>query len=346
VATIRDVAKRAGVAPASVTRVLSGYPNVSDDLRERVMAAVEEVGYQPDLVAAGLRRGYTNTVGVMINDILNPVVAKWVDVIEEDLRAAGYGVVLAHSRGDRDNDIANLRLLNQRRVDGLIASFADDQNEELVSLMAAMKTPVVLLDRQMNLDNLSAVVSDHEYATRALISHLLDNGHRHIALFTGQPNGYPSRERTRALKGILAERGIPLRPELLISGRGTERYAAEALGSMLELPDPPTAAIIGNGNMSALAGALHELRRRNIRIGEQFAVAAGEQSSLAGLFTPAITAVERDTVAVGRRAAAVLLNQLTTGSSRAHTVVLPTRLVIRESTDWVLPAELRSPRQA
>lgn len=336
-ATIRDVAKRAGVAPASVTRVLSGYPNVSDDLRERVMAAVEEVGYEPDLVAAGLRRGYTNTVGVMINDILNPVVAKWVDVIEEDLRAAGYGVVLAHSRGEPANDVANLRLLNQRRVDGLIASFADDQNEELRTIMGTMKIPIVLLDRQMPLDNLSTVVSDHEYATKALITHLIENGHRSIALFTGQPNGYPSRERVKALKVVLAEHDIPLRSELLISGRGTERYAAEALGSMLELPDPPTAAIIGNGNMSALAGALNELRRRDIRIGEQFAVAAGEQSSLAGLFIPAITAVDRDTVAVARRAAAVLLNHLTTGSSRAHTIVLPTRLVIRESTDFVLP---------
>ncbi|GAB3598142.1 LacI family DNA-binding transcriptional regulator [Microbacterium tumbae] len=335
-ATIRDVAKRAGVAPASVTRVLSGYPNVSDDLRERVMVAVEEVGYQPDLVAAGLRRGYTNTVGVMINDILNPIVARWVDIIEEDLRAAGYGVILAHSRGEPANDIANLKLLNQRRVDGLIASFADDQNEELHSIMSGMKVPMVLLDRQMNLDNLSAVVSDHEYATRALVTHLLEKGHRSIAMFSGQPNGYPSRERVGALRATLEEHGLPVRPELLISGRGSEGYAAQALSSMLELPDPPTAVIVGNGNISALSGALYELRRRDIRIGEHFAVAVGEESSLASLYMPAITAIERDTVAVGRRAAAMLLNKLATGSTRAHTVVLPTRLVIRESTDWML----------
>lgn len=335
-ATIRDVARRAGVAPASVTRVLSDYPNVSDDLRERVLAAVEEVGYQPDLVAAGLRRGYTRTVGVMINDILNPIVAKWVDVIEEDLRAAGYGVILAHSRGEPANDIANLKLLNQRRVDGLIASFADDQNEELTAVMAGLTIPVVLLDRQMNLDSLSSVVSDHEYATRALVTHLIGRGHRHIALFSGQPNGYPSRERVKALRSTFEEYGLPMRSDLLISGRGSEGYAAEALSTMLERPDPPTAVIVGNGNISALAGALHELRRRDIRIGEQMAVAVGEESSLASLFTPAITAIERDTVAVGRRAAAMMLNKLATGSTRTHTVVLPTRLVVRESTDWTL----------
>lgn len=332
--TIRDVARRAGVAPASVTRVLSDYPNVSDDLRERVMAAVEEVGYQPDLVAAGLRRGYTKTIGVMINDILNPVVAKWVDVIEEELRAAGYGVILAHSRGDRSNDIANLRLLNQRRVDGLIASFADDQHPDLVAAIETLTIPVVLLDRQVSLDHLSAVVSDHEYAARALVTHLVDHGHRDISLFTGQPDAYPSRERIKALTGVLRERGIPLRPELQIVGRGTENYAADALSTLLEMPVPPSAVIIGNGNMSALAGALHELRRRDIRIGEQIALAAAEQSALAGLHTPAITAVERDTVDLGRRAAAMMLTKLTTGSSRGHTIVLPTRLVIRESTDW------------
>jgi LacI family transcriptional regulator len=333
-ATIRDVAKRAGVAPASVTRVLGDYPNVSDDLRERVMAAVEEVGYQPDLVAAGLRRGYTRTIGVMINDILNPVVAKWVDVIEEDLRAAGYGVILAHSRGERDNDMSNLRLLHQRRVDGLIASFADDQHEDLVAAVRGLTIPVVLLDRQMGLDHLSAVISDHEYATSALVSHLVDHGHRHIALFTGQPHAYPSRERVKALTSVLHERGIPVRPELQIVGRGSEGYAASALSSVLELPVPPTAVIVGNGNMSALAGALQELRRRNIRIGEQIAVAASEQSALATLHTPAITAVERNVVDLGKRAAAMILSKLATGSSRAHTVVLPTRLIIRESTDW------------
>ncbi|WP_404437145.1 LacI family transcriptional regulator [Microbacterium aerolatum] len=335
-ATIRDVARRAGVAPASVTRVLSEYPNVSDDLRERVLAAVEEVGYQPDLVAAGLRRGYTKTVGVMINDILNPIVAKWVDIIEEDLRAAGYGVILAHSRGEHANDVANLKLLHQRRVDGLIASFASDQNEELAAILAKVDVPVVLLDRQMNLDSVSSVVSDHDYATRALVTHLIGNGHRRIALFTGQPNGYPSRERVRALQETFAEYGLPVRRDLLISGRGTEAYAAEAIATMLEHPEPPTAVIVGNGNLSALAGALHELRRRGIRIGENMAVAVGEESALASLHSPALTAIERDTVAVGRRAAAMMLNKLATGSSRSHTVVLPTRLVIRESTDWVL----------
>ena len=90
-ATIRDVATRAGVAPSSVTRVLSGHPNVSEELRDRVLAAVQEVGYKPDLVAAGLRRGYTQTVGIVVNDVLNPVVAQMIDVVESDMVFTAVG---------------------------------------------------------------------------------------------------------------------------------------------------------------------------------------------------------------------------------------------------------------
>ena len=333
-ATIREVAKRAGVAPASVTRVLNGYPNISDDLRERVMAAVAEVGYQPDLVAAGLRRGYTRTVGVMINDILNPAVAQWVDVIEEELHAADYGVILAHSRGEHENDLANLRLLNQRRVDGLIASFADDEHPALHEAIASLSIPVVLLDRQLRLDHISSVVSDHDYATRALVDHLVERGHRSIALFSGQPNAYPSRERMRAFAAALEAHGLPARAELQAAGRGSERYAAEALSKVLEMPDPPSAVIVGNGNSSALVGALHELRRRGLRIGQDIAVAASEDSAIAELHTPPITSIERDIPDVARRAALMMVGKLTSGSGQAHTVVLPTRLLVRPSTDW------------
>ncbi|WP_022886780.1 LacI family DNA-binding transcriptional regulator [Glaciibacter superstes] len=337
-ATIREVADKAGVAPASVTRVLGGYPNVSDELRERVLTAVREVGYEPDLVAAGLRRGYTKTIGMIVNDILNPVVAQMVDVVEDELRVAGYGVILANSNGQSAHDLVNLRLLHQRRVDGLIASVADDTNPDLIATMAGLPIPVVLLDRQIELENLSAVLSDHRYSARALANHLIDHGHRQIAIISGATSAYPSRERVTGVLDVMRERGLPVRPEFQVSGRGSEEFASRSLSSIMDQPEPPTAIIIGNGNTAALVGVLHELRRRGVQIGVDIAIAAAEDGPLVSLYTPAITAVERDIIDLGRRAARMVLAQLAKDTLRAQTIVLPTRLVIRESTDWTLPA--------
>lgn len=337
-ATIREVAIKAGVAPSSVTRALGGYPNVSDELRERVLAAVSEVGYEPDLVAAGLRRGYTKTIGMIVNDVLNPVVAQWIDVIEEESHTAGYGVILANSRGESAADLVNLKLLNQRRVDGLIASFSDDTQTELLDAVTALKIPLVLLDRQMKSEDLSSVLSDHAYAARDLTNHLCDRGHREIAIISGPIHAYPSRERTAAVVSTMNERGLPVRDEFQVGGRGSAEFAGKALSRMLDLPVPPSAVILGNGNTSALAGILYELRRRNLRIGVDIALAVAEEGALASLHTPAITAVERDVVDVGRRAAHMLLGRLGAAGRHAHTVILPTRLLLRESTDWSFTA--------
>jgi len=340
VATIREVAAKAGVAPASVTRVLGGYPNVSDALRERVLQAVREVGYQPDLVAAGLRRGYTKTVGMIVNDILNPTVAELVDVVESELRIAGYGVILANSNGQSANDLESLRLLHQRRVDGLIASVADDRQDALAEAMGELSIPIVLLDRQIESEDFSAVLTDHRYGATQLVEHLVAKGHREIAIISGSTDAYPSRERVRGVVDAMRSLGLPIRPEFQISGRGSEEFAARSLASMLDQPTPPTAVVLGNGNTAALVGILRELRRRDVRIGSDIALAAAEDGPLVALHTPPITAIQRDIADLGRRAARMLLGQLVKDSKRTHTVLLPTRLVVRESTDWELSSRV------
>ncbi|GFG49375.1 hypothetical protein CQY20_07125 [Mycolicibacterium agri] len=341
-ATIRDVATRAGVAPSSVTRVLSGHPNVSVELRERVLAAVKEVGYKPDLVAAGLRRGYTQTVGVIVNDVLNPVVAQMIDVVESEFRRAGYGVILANSHGQSDNDIENVRLLHQRRVDALLAAFSDDTNPELVTALSALPIPVVLLDREVESNEFSAVVSDHGMGAQMLAEHLVDRGHREIGVISGSLTAYPSRSRVRGLSETLARLGAPLRPEFILAGRGSMEFGIESVGRLMDDPHPPTAIVIGNGNTAAIAGVIGELRRRGVRVGEDIALAASEDGPLLALHTPGITAMARDVEDLARRAATIVLNLLDNKKPAVHTVVLPTRLIVRPSTDWKAPSAVRA----
>lgn len=333
-ATIRDVATRAGVAPSSVTRVLSGHPNVSAELRDRVLAAVREVGYKPDLVAAGLRRGYTQTVGIIVNDVLNPVVAQMIDVVEIELRRAGYGVILANSHGQADNDIENVRLLQQRRVDALLAAFSDDTNPELVAVLTTLPIPVVLLDREVASQDFSAVVSDHAMGARMLAEHLIERGHRDIGVISGSLTAYPSRSRVQSLTETMTRLGVPLRPEFVIAGRGSMEFGTASVSQLMDDARPPTAIVIGNGNTAAIAGVIGELRRRNLRVGEDIALAGSDDGPLLALHTPGITAMARDVEDLARRAANLVLHRLDNKKPGVHTVILPTQLIVRRSTDW------------
>ena len=341
-ATIRDVATRAGVAPSSVTRVLSGHPNVSEELRDRVLAAVAEVGYKPDLVAAGLRRGYTQTVGIIVNDVLNPVVAQMIDVVESELRQAGYGVILANSHGQAKNDIENVRLLHQRRVDALLAAFSDDNNQELIAALSGLPIPVVLLDRDMDSQDFSGVVSDHGMGARLLAEHLIERGHREIGVISGALTAYPSRSRVQALSEVLAKHGAPLRPEFTLAGRGSTEFGVESVARLMDDPCPPTAIVIGNGNTAAIAGVIGELRRRGVRVGEDVALAGSDDGPLLALHTPGISVIARDVADLARRAAHLVLHRLENKRPAVHTVVLPTRLIVRPSTDWTLPTAVRA----
>ncbi|BBY86319.1 LacI family DNA-binding transcriptional regulator [Mycolicibacterium tokaiense] len=332
-ATIREVATKAGVSPSSVTRVLSGHPNVRVELRERVLAAVREVGYEPDLVAAGLRRGYTKTVGMVVNDILNPVIAQMIDVVESELRQAGYGVLLANSHGQAKNDVENVRLLQQRRVDALLAAFSDDTNPDLPLALSALTIPVVLLDREIEPHEFSGVLSDHRGGAMLLAEHLVSRGHRDIAMISGSLTAYPSRSRVEGVEAVLARHGIPLRPELCIAGRGSEEFGSRAVTRLLEDARPPTAIIMGNGNMGATAGVIAQLRSRGVQVGQDIALAGGDDGPLLALHSPGITAIARDVEDLARRAAALVLQRMEHKRLGGHTVLLPTRLVIRPSTE-------------
>lgn len=342
-ATIKDVARTAGVAPASVTRVLGNHPNVSDVLRAKVLAAVQEVGYKPDLVAAGLRRGYTSTIGVIVSDILNPMLAELVDVIEVQLRASGYGVLLANSHGDPERDLESVGLLQQRRIDGLILSVADETRPDLIRALQGLTVPVVLVDRQVEgYNDAGSVLCDHRGGAKSVAQHFVDEGHERIAMISGPTVAYPSRERVLGMQHVLRDNGIEPVAEYFLSERGTERFGRQAIARLLDLPVPPTAVAVGN--TPALVGVLGELQRRGVSLGSDLALATCDDVPVASFHSPAITAVYRDVGEVGRQAAAQLMAVLGDRKRQPRTIILPTQLQVRSSSRRARTEEVR-PRQ-
>jgi LacI family transcriptional regulator len=200
----------------------------------------------------------------------------------------------------------------------------------------------VLLDREIDTHEFSAVVSDHRAGAQQLAEHLVKQGHRNIAVISGSLSAYPSRARVQAISDFLAKRGFPLRPEFQIAGRGSEHFGANAVACVMDDPRPPTAIIIGNGNTAAIAGVLGELRRRGVTLGRDVAIAGSDDGPLMDLHTPGITVMARDIEDLARRAANLVLNRLEHQGLGAHTIVLPTRLIVRPSTDWTLPSAVRA----
>lgn len=327
--TIKEVASRAGVALSSVSRVLNDHPDVSPKMRARVMAAVEELDYEPDLLASSLRRGSTRTVGFIVADIVNPLFATMLKGAERRLREAGYSVLIAHSEADPDRDVESARLFRRRRVDGLLLSMTDESRRETLQELELLDVPVVLLDREIPTGwRMSAVLADHRTGVRRATEHLLDLGHRDIRLITGQAAARPSRERAAGFAEAHERQGLAVPDHAVLHGSFATEFGARCVDDLVADGSPPT-AIIAGGNL-IFTGVIASLHRHGLRIGADVSLVTCDDIPLAEFHDPSISVVARDTERMGELAAGLLLEQFQGAEPRTETV--PTAFVLREST--------------
>jgi LacI family transcriptional regulator len=315
---MREVAERAGVALSSVSRVMSGHPDVSPLMRNRVLDAVAALNYQPDLLAQSLRTGETMTVGFLVADISNPFMSQVALGAEVDMRQAGYAMLLTNSFNETALDVQHVRLLQQRRVDGLLLSLSDESDPELAEVLDRLDVPAVLVDRQMTGSRHSSVVTDHAGGIAAAVHHLTGLGHTRIGLVNDNRNVRPSRERSNALR-----RACRNQPSL----RGAIRSASLAPGhgfhaarELLSGPEAPTAVIAGSNQI--LVGVLGAIRELGLGFPKDVSLITCDDFPMSDYLQ--ITTIYRDAREIGRTASSLLLEQL--GGAPARRVVLPTEL--------------------
>jgi len=324
---MREVADLAGVAMSSVSRVLSNHPDVSPRMRARVLSAVDELDYKPNLLAQGLRRRETLSVGFVVGDISNPLLARIVTGAEAVLREAGYSMLLTNSEGEPELDAEHVLLFEQRRVDGLILSSASERYEPTIDALRRADVPIVVVDRELPPElGASRVLSDHRTGMTAAVQHLLDLGHRRIGLILGQPVR-PTTERRRALEDAFTGRGLPA-TYAVCEGRFSAEHGEAAACELLDRPDPPT-AVIAAGNQ-LVVGALRVLGERGIGLPDDLSFVGCDDVDITELYRPAIATVRRDNFELGRVAAELLLRRLR-GEHEPAEVVLPTEFVARAS---------------
>jgi LacI family transcriptional regulator len=327
-ASMREVADLADVAISSVSRVLSGHPDVSAEMRDRVLAAVAELDYEPDFLAQSLRRGATLSVGYVVGDISNPLIATITLGAEAALRSAGYSMLLMNSENEPDLDAAHIRFFQARRVDGMILSLASDRAQSTIDAIAQVDVPVVLIDRDLPAELRASIVrNDHRSGMRSAVDHLLDLGHRRIALITGGLDLWPVRERLAGMAAAVAARGIPDETVSLIGSLSAEHGEASTEQLLTMVPRPT--AIIAGGNQ-VLAGCVRALVRHGTRIPQDVSLVTCDEVDLSELHAPPIASVSRDTLQLGRVAAELLLERVA-GTAGPRTVLLPTRFTATAS---------------
>lgn len=326
-ANMREVAERAGVAMSSVSRVLSGHPDVSPAMSARVMQAVAELDYQPNMLAQSLRRRETLTVGFVVGDISNPLFSEIVTGAESTFHSNGYSLLLTNSLGDPLLETAHIQLLAQRRVDGLVISVLDETRVETLARLRELDIPIVVIDRNVPPEiAASRVISDHRSGMKAATLHLLGLGHRRIALISGT-EVRPAVERRAGLVEAFAEQGLPA-TYVLDEGSFSVEAGVAAMRRLLDSPDPPTAVIAGGNQL--MLGALRVATERHVRLGTELSFVGCDDVAITDLFQPPVAVVRRDNHTTGRTAAELLLARLREGAPPSD-VLLPTEFVARPS---------------
>jgi LacI family transcriptional regulator len=326
-ATIYDVAARAGVSTATVSRFLAGQP-IRD--AEAVRRAVVDLGYTPNAVAQSLKSGRRGAIGVVVPDVTNPFFAAVLKGLEQASRGFEYRVLLANS--DESAELEGEILADLAgRVDGFILAPAHEQDAAPLQLHAA-GVPVVLIDRELEGgDPFDVVLVDNEGGARAAATHLAGLGHTRIALISGPTNTTPGRGRRDGFLAGLAEAGLEVDPRYDLVGDFREESGQQLTLHLLALDEPPTAIFTANNLMTV--GALKALRDMRVRVPEDMSIVGFDDLTLGLLLQPPLTCIERPDVEQGMLAMRLLLSRLTDkAADKPRRIVLETRLLVREST--------------
>lgn len=304
--TIHHVAKKAGVAISSVSRVLSNHADVSEEMRQRVEKAVAELGYEPDYLAQSLRKGATQTIGFMIRDITNPLFSIVAQSAEFELRKAGYSIILINSHGDKEVEKENFSLFKRRRIDGIIASLVSEDAASAKSIINNLGIPVVLLDREITGLKASAVICNHAAGVKDATSDLIKNGHKKIAFVSGMKDLLITRSRLTGFENAFVEKRIKVDPNLIRLGSFSEEYSYNETLNLFGNKKRPTAIVAGG--IGASAGALRALKELKLKVGKDVAFIAVDEWPMFDILSGDLSSVFRDPEEIGRQSARLILN--------------------------------------
>jgi LacI family transcriptional regulator len=329
-ATIYDIAKKAGVSITTVSRVINNHPYVQEETRQRVKQVLEETNFIPNSNASSLVRKTTNTLAVMIPDITNNFFTTLLRGIEDKANENGFAVIFGNTDENSSKEYSYLQTFMERRVDGLLIDVVLEGNKNLKSIITR-EIPVVLIDRQVNDLPIDYVGSNNSKGAEDLVYYLIELGHRQIALISGAPEISVYRQRLEGYKTAQQKAGLIVDPKMIFWGEKPNQETGYRLTKkLLQNPLRPTAIFAAN-NFLAI-GAFRALHEAHLEVPKDMSIVCFDAADTDATLNPFFTSMVQPSHTMGEMAVELLMRRLKNKKSAPTKVILEPQFFRREST--------------
>ncbi len=327
--TLKDVAKRAGVSAATASRVVGNYGYVSEETRQRVLAAVQELNYRPNVVARSMVTKSTRTIGMVVTDITNPFFAQLARGVEKVSWEHGYTLILANTDEDIHHEQAIVQVLQDKQVDGLVVVPASSTESSHLLAVVDQNIPLVLADRLVNGCSVDVVMVNNEEGAYEAVCHLASLGHKRIGMILDNLDISTNQERLEGYRKAIRDSGLEVDDHLVRSCQFTHQSAYAIASELVRQNNPPDALFTANNFMTI--GAIHAIQEAGLRIPEDIALVGFDDLDWNSLYPPQLTVVAQPVREMGRIAAQRLLARIAEESGPPQQIRLNTEFIIRQS---------------
>ncbi len=328
--SLTDVAKKAGVSIATVSRVINNGTNVNEETRAKVLKAIKELKYQPSRVAKRLRSksSSSNLLGLLIPDIQNPFYVDVLRGVEDVAYENNYAVIMCNFAQDEQKEKMYLDILQQESIDGLIAAPAHEKDVNVLRLLDE-GLPIVCVDRGLVGKEVDVVVVNNRDGAYQAVDHLVKSGYKRIAYISGQKQIPSSKYREQGYRDALMDNGVEIDLDLIKYGDSKYHSGVELCAELLNMKNPPDAIFTGN-NLITL-GALEMIHERNLKIPEEVAIIGFDDMYWSLSLNPPLSAVRQPAYEIGRRACELLIQRIGDPTRSVIQMTLNAQLMIRKS---------------
>jgi DNA-binding LacI/PurR family transcriptional regulator len=335
IVTIKDVAKRSGVSPSTVSRVISNHPRISAETAKRVRTVMEEIGYHPNMMAKSLVSRTTQTIAVILPRpaeelFLNLFFSEVIRGIVTQSTRLGYDLLMATGTTEREELETVTRLVRGRRVDGILLLYSR-ANDPVIAMLKEANFPFAIIGRNEDYPDILTIDNDNVQASYDATRHLVSQGHDRVGFVSGPPNLIVSRDRLAGYSKAMREAGLPVRPDWIVEGEFLQESGYRAMSILMGLPERPTALVVVDDVVTF--GILRGLVELGYSVPQDICLVSFNNIVFSELATPPITSIDIGIYQLGYTASQELIRKIK-GENQAHTLrhIIPHRLVVRESS--------------
>ena len=331
--TIKDIARALHISPSTVSRALKDHPDISTQTKKAVVELADELNYQPNYIALSLRKSKTNTIGVIIPEIVHFFFSNIISGIEDVAYNSGYNVIVTQSNESYNREVSDTKALLASRVDGFLISTSKETTDlDHIQDLIEREIPVVIYDRLCDGLNVSQVIIDDYQGAYQATEHLIKAGCRRIAHLQGPRNQMIFLERLRGYREAIENNGLKFDEDLVVHCyEGSMEEAMDHTEYLLGLEEPPD-GIFGNNDLAAIA-AMKVIKKKGLKIPEDIALVGFSDWQVSSLVDPSLSTVTQPGFEMGQKAAQMFLDQIENpeGYKPKREILIP-KLVIRDSS--------------